>query len=83
MDPIEVKAGAAPEMLVTAARYVVAGIGGWVVGKGWFTADQWVQIGGALVTAVPLAWGVYASFRNKKKLVAVASAASNKVAVVK
>lgn len=72
MNTIEVKPGTAPEMLVTAVRYLIVFLGGILVQRGTFTAEQWAQIGGWLVGAVPLAWGVWSTFRNKKKLITAA-----------
>lgn len=82
-EPITVNAGTAPEVVTTIARYLVTFVGGWIVAKGWITADQLPQVAGVILGAVPLIWGAWSAFRNKSKLITTAEAAPNNVAVVK
>jgi hypothetical protein len=65
-----------------------AGIAGWIAGKGWASAndvlgvlssDTFIQAVGAIVTVVPLAWGL---FRHREQGVAAAADSMPNVAGV-
>lgn len=47
-----------PEYL-SALRWLIALGSGWIIGKGWLTADQAAQAGGILTGLAVLAWSVW------------------------
>lgn len=60
-------------------RAVLAGIGGFVLAKGWITSEMWTWITGGVVTIGPIIWTWFA---NRPASIAVAAQAIPGVTVV-
>ncbi len=67
----------------TFLRYIVTGLGGMFVSKGYITADTLETILGLLAVAVPNLIGVILHIRNKRRLITVAQAAPDAIAKVR
>lgn len=57
-----------PPMYQSAARTAIALIGGYLIGRGYFTAETWATFSGAVVTLVPLGFGIYAAWHAKQQI---------------
>lgn len=80
--PIVVNDGTTTPTLGALLRYILTAVGAFAIGRGWVT-DETMQAITALVTVVaPSAYGIYLSFKNKKKLLVAAEAAPNSIAKV-
>ena len=80
--PIIVSDGTATPTLGALLRYLLTAIGAFAIGRGWVT-DETMQAITALATVVaPTAYGIYLSWKNKRKLIVAAEAAPNTVARV-
>lgn len=53
-------------MILSGSRTLLAAVGGWFIGKGYITADNWAQIGGVVAAIIPLAFGLYSQWKNKQ-----------------
>lgn len=82
-DPIIIDPSSVVGQLGALARYLVTAGGAFALGRGWIDGDALAFLTGLLTVAVPTAYGVWKIYHNKQKLVAVADAAPNSVAVVK
>lgn len=69
--------------LASLGRYVLTAGGAYVLGKGWLDGDTLAFLSGLVTVAAPAIYGVYKTWSNKTKLIAVASAAPDSVAQVK
>lgn len=47
------------DQVLSAVRWLLTGVGGYAVGRGWITTDQLTYIGGAAVAIVPLVWSFF------------------------
>lgn len=65
---------ALPTYLTSLLRTLGALIGGWLIGKGYITAEQAPQIGGALLAVFVAGWGLYSRHLADKKLKAAIAA---------
>lgn len=81
-DPILVSDSTAPAAILTAVRYVITAVGGYLVSRGAITADTLQMILGVVGAVAPNLIGVFLSIRNKRKLITAAEAAPNSVAKV-
>ncbi len=59
---------ALPGWFTPILRNVLALVSGFVIAKGWFTAEQWVQIGGGITAAAGAIWTLYSRAQTRKKL---------------
>jgi uncharacterized membrane protein YebE (DUF533 family) len=80
--PITVNANSLPSVLQTIIGSAAGMLGGFLVGRGWITADQIPQVAGVLMAIGGAAWTAYQAWRNHKKLVITADAAPARVANV-
>jgi hypothetical protein len=64
-------------------RYVLTAAGSFALGKGWISNDALQFLTGLLTVVAPTAYGIWKTWHSKQKLVAVADAAPNSVAVIK
>lgn len=69
------------DQALSALRWLVTGIGGYAVGRGWITADQVTYILGALAALVPLVWS-FLSHTDSAKIAAVTAMPEVKQVVV-
>lgn len=85
--PIEVNASATNAIIGAVVRYLLQTAGGILVARGFLdqpTADSIIlQLGGVLLTVIPLAWGAIRAKLTHSEKVVLADAAPNSVAVVK
>ena len=44
------------DQLLGVVRTILAAVGGWAVGKGYFDSQTWIEITGIVVAIVPLVW---------------------------
>lgn len=65
---MEPNVSAIPSYITTALRVVGATVGGYLVGKGYFTAEQAAQVGGGLMVLATTAWALYSAHAKTKKL---------------
>lgn len=80
--PIIVSDSTAAPTLGALIRYLLTAIGAFAIGRGWVT-DETMQAITALATVVaPTAYGIYLSWKNRRKLIVTAEAAPNTVARV-
>lgn len=83
-DPIVVNGtSSVPNVIGAVLRYAGTALGSFALAKGWLTADSLPQVVGAVVAIGSALYGVILTHFNKKKIVAIAEAAPNSVAVVK
>lgn len=59
---------ALPGWLTPLLRNVLTLVAGFVIGKGWFTAEQWAQISGGAVALITFLWTVYSRHQTRQKL---------------
>lgn len=57
--------------LLTLIRVLIAFGGGFLVRDGSISASDVTEIGGAVITLVPLAWGAYKNFHKNEQLIKV------------
>lgn len=81
--PVEVPASPAADQLTSAFRAVLMALGGWAVGKGWLTEELATALATVILLVWPLVWSQLKARSTHAKLVTVASAAPDSVAVVK
>jgi hypothetical protein len=93
-EPIIVSATAIRDAAYAALRVLSVLIGGFVALVGfighrdlngliaWVRSDDFLSVAGALVTAGSFGWGVWKTYRTKRRLVLVADAAPNHIAQV-
>lgn len=67
-----------PPVVATALRVAGGVVGGYLVGKGYFTAEQAPQIGGAALSIIAAGWAIYASWKKNQKLKAAIIAPAGK-----
>lgn len=52
-------------------RALLASLGGYLIAKGYVTADGWATVSGhvvgAVLVAIPMLWTVYAKWRDRNK----------------
>ncbi len=48
------------DQVLSVVRWLIATVGGYVVGKGWLSSEQIVLITGVAVAVVPLVWSLFA-----------------------
>lgn len=63
-----------PAYVATVVRSVAATIGGWAIGKGYITAEQAPEIGGALLVLATVVWGLIQKHNAHKDLKAAIAA---------
>lgn len=81
--PIIVSDTTATPTLGALIRYLLTAIGSFAIGRGWVT-DETMQAATALAMIVgPAAYGIYLSWKNKRKLITAADAAPSSVAQVR
>jgi hypothetical protein len=80
--PVIVNPNALPDIAATAVRYLAALLSGWLIRKGIIADADSALILGLMLALATTAWGLYRTWANKAKLVTVASAAPNHVAIV-
>ena len=81
--PVEVPASPAVDQLQSAFRAVLLALGGWAVGKGWLTEELATALATVILLIWPLIWSQLKARSAHAKLVTVAQAVSDDVAVVK
>lgn len=52
-------------VISTVLKYALTAAGSFVIAKGWFSSEMWLEITTAILTLAGAAWGVYESGRNK------------------
>lgn len=57
-----------PSYLTTLLRVAGSVVGGWLLGKGYFTSEQLAQLGGGAMVAAVAVWGLISSHSKTKKL---------------
>lgn len=57
-----------PSYLASILRTVGGIVGGWLIGKGYITAEQAPEIGGGLLALVVAAWGLIQKLNAHKAL---------------
>lgn len=67
-----------PTYITSILRTVLGIVAGWVIGKGWFTAEQWAQVAGGLAAVGTLLWSVYSKYVAHKKLAQAIAAPAGK-----
>lgn len=72
-EPIVINPSALPDMAKTVIRWIAGPVGGFLVGKGWITGDQLIQLPGALMAVAGFGWALYSTWAKKQQLVAIAS----------
>lgn len=81
-NQIVVTDGAATTTVMTAARYILAAIASFAIGKGWISGDVAQTLTAAVLVIAPTVYGVFKAFTNKQKLLTTAAAAPDRVAKV-
>lgn len=81
--PVEVPATATADQLQAAFRVLLTALGGFAVGRGWLTEELASALAGILLIVWPLVWSQLKARSSHAKLVTVANAAPDSVAVVK
>ena len=83
ITPMTVQADPIVEQLGTAGRYLLTIIGGYAIANGWLDAGAVEFITAIALTIAPLAYGVWRTWRERRRLVVAANAAPDSIAVVK
>lgn len=65
MDPV---VSPVPSYITTGLRLVGGVVGGWLIGKGYFSAEQAAEVGGASMVLLTTLWAFYSSHSKTKKL---------------
>lgn len=81
--PIEINGSAIPSHIMSTLRQLIGYGVAWAVGKGYVDTFTGTQIGGAVLLGSVWLWREYITSRSHAKLVRVAEAAPNAIAVVK
>lgn len=81
--PILVDPNALPAIGAVVLRYALQALGGFLVARGWIDGDAVEAIVSGSLVVVPMAYAAVRASRNRAKLVTIAAAAPNDVAVVK
>lgn len=82
-DQIVVNGSPVPAGIATIFRYALTAIGGLLVSKGYFAADQVNDIVGFALVILPAVYGLYKTLTHKKEAVQMANMLPDSVAVVK
>jgi hypothetical protein len=82
-DPIIIDPSSTVGQIGALARYILTAAGSFALGKGWISSDVLQFLTGLLTVAAPTAYGIWKTWHSKQKLVALADAAPNSVAMVK
>lgn len=80
--PITVNPDPMVSQLATAGRYLLTIIGGYAIARGWLDAGAVEFVTAIALTIVPLAYGVWRTYRERRLLVVAANAAPDQVARV-
>lgn len=80
--PITVNPDPMISQLATAGRYLLTIIGGYAIARGWLDAGAVEFITAIALTVVPLAYGVWATWEERRLLVLAAEAAPDLIARV-
>lgn len=67
---------AVPSYVASILRTVGGIVGGWLIGKGYITAEQAPEIGGGLLAVVVAVWGIIQKINAHKALKSAISAPS-------
>lgn len=81
--PIVVTTGALPATAASVLRYALTTLGGYLVARGWLAGDTAEMLTTVILVIAPLVYGAWLTQHNKARLVTVAEAAPDSVAVVK
>lgn len=81
--PITINSNPAASQVMTALRTFATALVAYAAGKGWIDATLGTAGAGLVLVLLPAAWSQFASLVKQQRLVAVAAAAPNSVAVVK
>lgn len=68
----------APSVLTTLLRYGLTTVGGWLIGKGYITGEQSLQLVGIAGPLAGAVWGVYSTVKSKQALKAAIDAPKGK-----
>jgi hypothetical protein len=82
-NPILIDPSSTVGQLGALLRYVLTAGGGFALGRGWISSDALQFLTGLLTVILPTAYGIWKTHQTKQKLVEVAAAAPDSVAVVK
>lgn len=82
-EPIIVKDGTLVGQLGALGRYILTAGGAYALGKGWVDQELLQLLTGLLTIAAPALYGVWKTWHNKSRLLTVAEAAPNNIAMVK
>lgn len=63
-----------PSLFGTVLRAAGSAIGGYLIGKGYITAEQAPELGGAALTLIVAVWGLYSKLRAHSTLKAAIAA---------
>jgi hypothetical protein len=82
-DRIIVSSTPLPTAVASAIRTFIGLAGSYLVGAGYVQADKLDGLITIAVTGITIAYGLYKSYENRRKLIVTAEAAPDSVAVVK
>ena len=80
--PIVVNPSSIPEVATVIFRYAAALLSGWLIRRGVMTETDLPIIQGAVMAVAAAGFAIYGTISKKRKLVTVANAAPDSVAVV-
>lgn len=63
-----------PSYLNSILKALGAVIAGWLIAKGYFTAQQTAEIGGSVLTVIVVIYGLYSKYKANKALNAAIAA---------
>jgi hypothetical protein len=82
-DPIIIDPSSVLGQLAALCRYLLTAIGSFALGRGYIDGPLLQFLTGLLTVALPMGYGIFKTWQSKQKLVEVAEAAPNDVAMVK
>lgn len=83
MDQITVNESVVPGAITSLARQIGLVIGGWLVGKGYLDNDTATMLGTLGLIVLPLVYGQVKNWMTHRKLVTLANASPDAMAIVK
>ena len=70
--PIVINPSVLPDVVKTIIRWVAGPLGGFLIGRGWISADQAMQLPGLIMALVAGGWALYSTVSKKQTLIAIA-----------
>lgn len=82
-NPIIIDPNSMWGQLAALARYLLTAFGAFALGRGYIDNELLQLLTGLFTVALPTAYGIYKTWQSKQKLVEMADATTDDVAVVK